>query len=215
MLYTLLSLILLGVSPIVYNLIHRLGHRSQFVEKALFLIICGIVVLHLFPESFRLAGVHALWMGVLGWGLPTLAEKIFPKHHVHFDALPLILSTFGINIHCAMDGFSFALSEQSKALGFIPDVSFEWLPIAILIHRLPAAVFIWWLLCFKYSHTLAAWVLAVMGMATILGYAAGSWLLGGWITSNYYGMFQGLVAGSLLHLASHGSGAFHRHHPRC
>lgn len=194
--YLASSLLALALAPGLYYCVARLGERAKYVDRVAFWTIGLLVVGHILPDSVGHSGYLSLLFCFLGWGLPYAFEKI-QTHH----GIPMLILVIGLVIHGIWDGVALANPMDWHAHHNHGDS----LSLAVLVHRIPAAAFIWWVFRPKYGIAAGVSILVMMGLATVAGYTAGGPTLVYLEQTQGLGYFQGFVAGTLLHLA------FHRH----
>ena len=78
------------------------------------------------------------------------------------------------------------------------------LPWAVVLHRLPVGLMVWFLIRPVYGLRLALATLLLIGVATVSGFFMGEFAVGS-LTNDSRGLFQALVAGTLLHVVVHRS----------
>ena len=140
-------------------------------------------------------------MATLGFALPTAAERLWRKQFDRVDKLPLVLAVIGFLAHDFIDGAALV-----SPFGSPYSSSLAW---AIILHRLPEGLIIWWVLFPKFGRSLAWSGLLAMAIATTAGYSVGAQFL--WErpgSALFAAWFEALLAGSLLHLLTH---KYHRH----
>ena len=76
------------------------------------------------------------------------------------------------------------------------------LALAVIAHRLPAGLGVWWLVRNEFGPRIATLVLGLMVLATVVGYEAAA-QVADLVSNRTFALFQAFVAGSLLHLAFH------------
>ncbi|MDA0337696.1 MAG: permease, partial [bacterium] len=192
-----LSLVALALGPVAYGAARVAGHMMAALDGFVFVAITGLVVLHIVPESVALAG----WLAVLGvavgiW-LPTLIEHRLRSLARRVHNVTLIFGLMAIAVHAFTDGL--ALGSDSGAQG-----QAHMLPMAVVLHRMPVGLTIWFLLRPLYGLRAAMAALALMALATTAGFFFGGAVLPT-LESRVWGLFQALVAGSLLHVVLHRS----------
>lgn len=181
------SLLALGAGPIIYS---RAAPHSWFgraLDGFVFVAIGGLVMLEILPEVVEHAGWWVLPIVALGlWG-PGWLEKLFHRaaHRTHM--MTVLLSAVGLVVHTVFDGA--ALTQgSSPALG-----------LAIVIHRIPVSLAVWWLLRPTWGPIMPLLMLAAMAGGTAAGY-----LLGGGMHVHEaeagFAALQAFVAGSILHV---------------
>lgn len=191
MLLLILSLAALALGPLLYVLGTKRDGVREGLDGFVFVSIAGLVIFHVIPEVMEVAGMWALGFAALGLFGPLVFERYVKKLAREAHALALVLGMLGTVLHGLIDGMALSSSTGFGALG-----------LAVLVHRLPVGLAVWWLLKPQKGLKAALTVLISIGVATIVGYslAEGS-------VDRVHGFgamcFQALVAGSLLHVVFH------------
>ena len=185
------------VGPLLVRIFEKQPGVNRFLDGFILVSIGGIAVTHLLPEAVVEIGGMALLMVVLGALLPYLAERAFHSYERVTHNSVLILALSGILVHTLLDGMALSMSSTGHGAG-------KALAIAVILHRLPVGLLIWWALKPFTSVKTIISVLGLMSLSTIAGFS-----LGGTEITFIHGAgisyFQALVTGSLLHVL------FHRH----
>mgnify|MGYP001206964793 CR=1 FL=1 len=193
----ILSLLMLAVGPLMHQMARNIGRMLEVLDGFVFVSIGGMVLLHIVPETYGMSGwlaILALMFGLLGPG--------FVEHRLHDFAKPahtvaLLLALVGISLHAFTDGLALGqIHETGK------DLDVHLLPMAVVLHRLPVGLMVWFLLRPVYGLNVAWSTLFIIGISTILGFTLGEASIGG-LPSESRGIFQALVAGTLLHVVIH------------
>lgn len=198
MLLLVISLLALVVGPLLFRLADRAHWALLALDGFIMAAVAGLVLVHIVPESVSLAGPWALAVAVAGFLGPGLLE-----HHLHRAArtthvATLVLACVGLLVHEFFDGVALGV----PASGHAHQDEGSLLALAVVLHRLPVAVTVWWLLRSSIGAKLAAVTLAGLGIATIAGYAfAGA--VAPLMEDAWVGLLQSLVGGSLLHVVIH------------
>jgi len=187
--------LLLG--PLLAKIFEQQPGINRFLDGFILVSIGGIAVIHLLPEAVFDIGYMALVMVVIGALLPYFAERAFHNYERATHGGVLVLAFSGILVHTLMDGI--AVSQSSLEHG-----SGQVLAYAVILHRLPVGLLIWWALKPLSTLKVIFSVLALMSLATAAGFQLGTVDFPG-AHSVYLTYFQALVTGSLLHVL------FHRH----
>ncbi len=198
MLSLLASIVALAVGPVAYRLVKRSESQraATVLDMVIIVAVAGIVLLHILPDCFEVAGWPAVVLLVLGLLTPTLIELWLRRMAGTAHAVVGVIIVVGIAVHAVMDGVGLAVSASNAhhiAHG---------LPLAIALHRVPVGLILWWLVRPRLGVRAAAAVLAGIGAATVLGFLAGGAVAAG-MESAELAMFQAAVAGALLHVAVH------------
>jgi len=193
----LIAIAALLVGPFLAKVFEQQPGFNRFLDGFILVSIGGIAVIHLMPEAVVEIGGMALLMVVLGALLPYVAERAFHNYERATHSGVLVLAFSGILVHTLLDGI--AISQASREHG-----SGEVLAYAVILHRLPVGLLIWWALKPLTNVRVIIGVLTLLSIATAGGFSLGVAEFPG-AHSDYITYFQALVTGSLLHVL------FHRH----
>lgn len=186
-----LSAVILALGPLVLAVAQRARGLLEAVDGFVLVAVGGLVAGDALPEAVEHGGWPVVVLAGLGFVGPTLLERWLHKaaRAVHTAALGLGLA--GLALHAGLDGAVLAQASGDTASN---------LAAAVLLHRLPEGLTVWWLLAPGYGARFAAAVLAAMVAATGAGL-----LLAGQLpsTSGGLGWVEALVSGSLLHVIVH------------
>lgn len=192
-----ISVVALLVGPLLARIFEQQPGVNRFLDGFILVSIGGIAVTHLLPEAVVEIGGMALLMVLLGALLPYLAERAFHSYERATHSGVLVLALSGILVHTLLDGMALSLASTEHGAG-------RALAVAVILHRLPVGLLIWWALKPFSNIKVIFSVLVLMSLSTIAGF-----VLGGTdvplIHSSAITYFQALVTGSLLHVL------FHRH----
>lgn len=188
------SLVALAFGPLALWLGPKDLHRSRLVN----IILVGVVLVFIGLEVGNHAdhidfGRFAIIFVVSLIATQAIEQYLTDKMDGAGDkpqTFTLVAIVIGMAAHAIMDGV--VLRE-----------SVFFLPMAIILHRLPASLLIWQVVARRGRRLLAAGLLTMIGIGTIIGYSFASTLLP---SHDYFQYVQAVVAGALLHVAFH-------HHP--
>lgn len=194
--YSLLaSLAVLAIGPLAAWLVPKSLKSSRILQ--LLLVGCVLVFIGLevanhaqhidFASFIILMIVSAL---LTGWLESFIARRLKKTANDGPQTFTMIAIVAGMAAHAIMDGV--VLKE-----------SYFYLPMAIIVHRIPASLLIWQVLAEKGRPMLAMALLALIGAGTLVGYYGAQQLLPNHDTFQYV---QAIVVGALLHLAFHRDG---------
>lgn len=190
-----ISALLIG--PFLAKLFEQQPGSNRFLDGFILVSIGGLAVIHLLPEAVVEIGGMALLMVLLGALLPYFAEKAFHSYEKATHSGVLALAFSGILVHTLLDGIAVSHASTEHGTGQV-------LAYAVILHRLPVGLLIWWALKPLSNIRVIIAVLTLMSFATAVGFIIGTTELPG-AHSAYITYFQALVTGSLLHVI------FHRH----
>lgn len=199
----LISILALIIGPFVYALFRENRPVASIIDGFTLVLIAELVLIHLIPHTFYDIGWLAIVLALFGMMFPTLLEKrMRAKVASQTHTLTLIFALIALTLHTFADGFGLS----SLFMPVNPELFAErhFLPIAIILHRLPEGLAVWWLVKPHHGSQRAILMLAIMIAATVSGFYTGQYVVGA-IEHKYFGLFEAFIAGSLLHVI------FHRH----
>jgi uncharacterized protein len=194
-----LSIVALLAGPALYTLGRRNRTIRQILDGFIFITIAGIVTVHIIPEALSGGGSAAVIFLALGIVFPVILERSLHDSFHAAHGLVLALATLGLMIHSVLDGIAL-LPSGNRDLAF-----------AVILHRLPVGMAIWWSL--RPNFGLAA---AVIAFAVIIGSSAASFVLGAPVVelaeARSIAWLQAFISGSLIHIVAFGVSHDHDKH---
>jgi hypothetical protein len=200
-----LAIIALAAGPLAWQVLQgRAGvHKALSLVMSLVMIVLVVLILtHTVVEG----GFIAIGFAAGGFLLPLVAEKILHRGEWTVHRLTLGIGIAGLFLHNLTDGVALAAAALS---GEPEDVLV--FQSAIILHRLPMGLAVWWLVATDFGNRLALLSVSLMALATVAGFLLGDAVLGG-IDDVGLAWFIAFVAGSLAHLAVHRLGGSHKGH---
>ncbi len=202
----------LCVGPLVYQTFGPLRRTDKIVNGIVLVVVGGTILFETVPETYHNIGFTALLLALIGFVGPTLIERSFQKAADTTHKVTILLGICGLLLHAMIDGMAIQSVENKQANG---------LALAIIIHRLPVGLTIWWLLKPLLGEKYALITLLFMGLFTFAGYAVNSNVAN--LEASYFvPALQAFIGGSLLHVVihkPHADGCMHtsethsHHHP--
>lgn len=182
--YFLLSTIALLAGPFVCIL----GRHNKMTERAVDVLIIAaiawIIGVHIVPDAVQAAGWAALAFLALGMAFPYLLRRIFHLASSAMHTALLLIAALALVLHAVIDGIAL-LPGNGNQLG-----------LAVILHRLPVGMAIWW--TFRPAIGTKA---AIAAFALIITATALAVYFGGPVIelaeSRMLALFQVFVAGSL------------------
>lgn len=180
----LLSTIALLAGPFVCVL----GRHNKVTERAVDVLIIAaiawIIGVHIIPDAVAAAGWTAwLFLGA-GMAFPYALRRIFHLASSQMHTALLLIAALALILHAVIDGIAL-LPGSGDQLG-----------LAVILHRLPVGMAIWW--TFRPAIGTRA---AIAAFVLIIGATGLAFYLGGPVIqlaeSRVLALFQVFVAGSL------------------
>ena len=184
----LLATLALLLAPFVYALARRNLLTQQLLDGFIFITIAGIVCVSIIPEAIRIGGAGAIVFLLLGLALPFVLEHGNALSHRNAHVVIVLLAAVGLTVHAAIDGIAL-LDEQ--------------LATAVIVHRLPVGMAIWWSVRPSFGTPVATAVFVVIIAATTISWVVGPAFIDV-ATASSLAFFQAFVAGSLVHVIAFG-----------
>ena len=198
-----LSLLVLAVGPIVYQVSRFTAAMSAALDGFVYATIIGLVLIYILPHSIGLSGWMAGVAALTGLLAPTVLERRLHGLARQVHNLALVLGLVAIALHAFTDGL--ALTPVATGGTDAHGDAGHMLPMAVLVHRLPIGLTVWFLLRPLYGLGTALGTLLLIAVATTIGFASGEAFASVLSDGSGFGLFQAFVAGSLLHVVLHRS----------
>jgi zinc transporter ZupT len=209
------SIAALVIGPLLFQL-SRFGSRSVgFLEGFTFITIAGLLGFGILPQAISVGGGPAWAFVALGLIFPIGLERVFHRlaRQVHY--LILLIGVAGLVVHAAIDGVALAmvgldgLDTVDTRVHLGRRDSSESLALAVVLHRFPIGLAVWYLLAPALGTIAALGVLALLAVGTIAGFLIGPELVAA-TQGTGIALFQAFVAGSILHIIIYEPG-HHQH----
>ncbi|HUS67367.1 MAG TPA: permease [Kofleriaceae bacterium] len=191
----LISLLAFALGPLLYRVADRARASLALLDGFVMVAVSGLALVHIIPHAMAKAGPWALAVAAVGFIAPGFVEHRLERAARQTHSAALVVALAGLTVHEFFDGVGLAAA-------FYGEGGVSLLAVAVVLHRLPIAITIWWLLAPTRGWRWAALVLAALGAATVLGYASVD-LVAGVTEARWLGLVEALIAGSLLHVVVH------------
>ena len=208
------SIAALLIGPVLFQFSHVSTRAFKVLEGFSFITIAGLLCFGILPQAIIVGGIFAWVFAAIGLIFPIALERLFRGLAKQVHLLILALGMIGLAVHAGIDGIVLAAGQLAGN-----DVSTWWnsghrdeseyLAMAVVLHRFPLGLAVWYLLSPTLGRPFAVAVLAALAGATVVGYTVGPDLVA---TLPGYGIawFQAFVAGSILHVVIYETG-HHKH----
>ncbi len=197
MLWLIIGLLPLVAAPFLVRIFERRRWLAQGLNGFILVTIAGIVFLHVLPHAVEHAGISAVVACLIGVLIPFVVERFATQKAKSRHQVAVVLGLLGLAIHGMLDGVALAAGHVHAHHGAI-------LAMAVLFHRIPVGLAIWWMARPSFGTKGAVFILVLLGVASIAGFVIS--LTQTQIFAGYYwSVLQALLVGSLLHVVVHQS----------
>lgn len=194
----LLSLLPLVFAPVLAAWARRSAATFVALDAFVAVTIAGVAVSHILPEAFHHAGPWALVVALVGFLVPIGLHV--GMHRLEAKAMPLLVAAVlaGLAVHAIGDGVALVHGDHDDH-GHAHAAQDALLPVAVLLHRVPVALAIWWFARPVLGLATAVGFLVAIGAATLAGYlAADQWLAV--LAAPQVALVHAFVIGMLFHV---------------
>ncbi len=195
-----LSFLALALGPLLVWIARAHAWSTVSIDSFCLITVSGFALLHLLPESAAQAGWLVLPLALVGFLLPAIAEHTLHHGHRGMRRTVLALAFLGIAAHATLDGLLLAGDGHVNDLdhGHTHELT-AW---AIILHRVPEGVGIWWIVPRTLGLVPAIAVTLVSVASTLFGFFVGEAVLTD-TSQRGLALLQALLIGSLLHVVLH------------
>ncbi|MCW8139913.1 MAG: permease [Planctomycetota bacterium] len=187
----LLGLAALALGPLLAGALARRERLRSALDGFILCIVVGLCLAVLMPHALSALGPAAVPLALVGFAVPLLAERWLARHRPGETPGVLYAALAGLLLHEALDGAGLAGGGHGH--------HHEATTLAILFHRIPVGLLVWWSVEPLLGRRATWGVLALMGAATVAGFVLAheveEHLAGG-----FAGVVNALLAGALLHV---------------
>ena len=196
-----LGFLALCAGPLMVWLLRSHTWSTVVLDSFCLITISGFALLHLLPESAEQAGWLVLPLALLGFVLPSIAERTLHHGHPGMRRTVIFLAILGIAAHATLDGLFLNAGGQEHA-GHHHANTHELTAWAVILHRIPEGLGIWWIVPRTLGVTPAILITITSIASTLFGYFLGGSVLTD-DSQNALALLQSLLVGSLLHVVLH------------
>ena len=188
----------------LYGLLHDHPKAVRAVDGFVYLAVPALVAWQVLPHAWEQRSLVALVAVAAGLFLPQAVERLSHALERHTDNVALVVGLSGLTVHALLEGAALVPGETSVSLP---------LGLAVVLHRIPVGLVIWWLVRPRYGVVAASSGIALLVSATLMGYGVGAEVLGE-VHGSGVELYQAFVSGSLIHVVFHQGRHDHTHdHP--
>ncbi len=193
------------LGPVLYRLLHPHPRAVGLVDGFVYLAVPVLVAWQVLPHAWAEGSPMPLVVVTAGFILPALVERASHALAEQTDNLALVVGISGLALHATLEGAALGPgSGGSTASGG------DAFALAVILHRIPVGLVIWWLIRPRFGQGAAALGVASLMVATLAGWVLGHEILEG-MHSGGAELFQIFVSGSLVHVVYHQGRHDHDH----
>lgn len=193
------------LGPVLYRLLHPHPRAVGFVDNFVYLAVPLLVAWQVLPHAWAEESLVPLVVVAAGFVLPAVVERASHALAEQTDNLALIVGISGLALHAALEGAALGPDAGSGTMG-----GEDAFALAVILHRIPVGLVIWWLIRPRFGQGAASLGVASLMLATLAGWGLGHELLEG-VHSGGAELFQIFVSGSLVHVVYHQGRHDHDH----
>lgn len=193
----ILSIAALLLGPLIYAAGRKNKIARKLLDGLIVLSIGVIIFVHIIPEALAQGGAIAIVVIILGIAFPMLLERLFRKAADTAHLMIVAIAAIGLLVHAVIDGLALL---PGNGVGSGSGVR---LAHAIILHRLPVGMAIWWVVRPGLGTPVAVGVFALVIVATVTGYLMGENVVQ-MVETQTLALFQAFVSGSLIHIVIFG-----------
>lgn len=189
------------LGPVLYRVLHPHPRAVNLVDGFVYVAVPLLVAWQVLPHAWDARSVTPLLVVGAGFLLPALVERVSHALARRTDDLAILVGLSGLVLHALLEGAAFAPRAEDVEDAFA---------LAVILHRIPVGLVIWWLIRPRFGQGAAALGVASLVFATLGGFALGSELLTG-AHGPGAELYQIFVSGSLVHVVYHQGRHDHDH----
>ncbi len=198
-----LAILALAAGPLLFRLAKRSPASLAVLDGFVRVAVAGLILVHVLPWAWKLGGWSILFWFIGGMLLPLALHRAHSASGRGLGA-EIGMSAFALALHAFFDGTALGPRGTEGS-------SSQMLSLAVVLHRLPVGLGIWWLIRPRFGLKTAWFVLALLALATAAGAFASSEILEG-AAATWVAFLQALIAGALLHVVLGHSISSNREH---
>jgi hypothetical protein len=199
--YLIAAIVAPFAGPVLYRVLHDHPRAVRLVDGFVYIAVPALLTWQVAHLALEQSGLLVLGAAGAGLAVPSLAEQVSHALHRHTDKLALVMGVSGLVLHALLEGGALAPGEGGVPLAF---------GLAVILHRIPVSLVIWWLVRPRYGAGLALLGIGAIVLVTVAGYVVGTEVLEG-AHGPGGDLYQAFVSGSLVHVVFHQGRHDHTH----
>lgn len=201
MIYLIAALAAPAAGPLLYRILHDHPRAVRTVDGSVYVAVPALLAWQVGHLALERGVLPVLAAAAAGLAIPSIAERVSHALRRHTDELALLMGVSGLALHALLEGAALVPAGPGVTLAF---------GLAIVLHRIPVGLVIWWLVRPRYGTEAALLAVGAIVIVTLAGYGLGSEVLAG-VHGAGADLYQAFVSGSLVHVVFHQGRHDHRH----
>lgn len=194
----ILSIAALLLGPVIYGAGRKSPLARRVLNAIILLTIAFIIAVHIIPEALQYGGALPIIIILAGLVFPVLLERLFKKATDTAHLVIVGIAAAGLLIHSIIDGVAL-LPQSGTGLAY-----------AIILHRLPVGMALWWAIQPNFGKPAAIGAFTLVIVATGVGFFFGDAVIQ-LADARNLALLQAFVSGSLIHVVLFGVRHDHSH----
>ncbi len=189
------------LGPLLYRVLHEHPKAVRLVDGFVYAAVPLLVAWQVLPHAWEERSILSIALLGAGFVLPTAMERVSHALEHHTDNMALIVGLSGLVTHALLEGAALVPGAGAVATPFA---------LAVILHRIPVGLVIWWLIRPRFGALAAAGGVGAVVLGTLAGYGVGMEFVGG-PQGPGVELYQAFVSGSLVHVVFHQGRHDHQH----
>jgi zinc transporter ZupT len=187
--------------PLLYWALHDHPKAVRFVDGFVYLAVPALLTWQVAHLALEQSALVVLAAAAAGLAVPSLAEQLSHALHRHTDKFALVMGVSGLVLHALLEAAALTPGQGEVAVAFA---------LAVVLHRIPVGLVVWWLVRPRYGRMMGAIAIGALVGVTLAGYALGTEVLEA-VHGAGGDLYQAFVSGSLVHVVFHQGRHDHTH----
>jgi len=201
LIYLIAALAAPVAGPLLYRVLHDHPRAVRTVDGSVYIAVPALLAWQVGHLAIERSALPVLAAAAAGLAIPSLAERVSHALQRHTDQLALLMGVSGLALHALLEGAALVPAGGGVSVPF---------GLAIVLHRIPVGLVIWWLVRPRYGTRFALLAVGAIVLVTLFGYALGTEVLAG-VHGAGADLYQAFVSGSLVHVVFHQGRHDHTH----
>lgn len=198
--YLIAALVAPVAGPVLYAFLHGHDRAVRIVDGFVYVAVPALVAWQVLPFAWEERSVVAVGVVAAGFLVPAAMERLSHALEHHTDNLALVVGMSGLALHALLEG-------AALVPGAVIALPFA---LAVILHRIPVSLVIWWLIRPRHGMLAASAGVGSIIIATLAGYAVGAEVAADAPGAGVE-LYQAFVSGSLVHVVFHQGRHDHQH----